>query len=118
MPRLFNALTGEELKKVILAAVERKLESDHRFRANITYPILKFDLQFKLECYPLDPPLAEIHLGESYEAPLELEAQLGEKQTLEFGLRADVDAPDALREGFGLPVPKPRVGPGGQIVDI
>jgi hypothetical protein len=53
MPRIYNALTGAELKQVILREVERELDHAGINTAGVTYPMASW--QWSLTLRQIDP---------------------------------------------------------------
>src|SRR5260370_12324949 len=53
--RVFNALNGIELKKLILTEVQKRLDNDGDFRVNLSYPIVSWEWELTVRVYPRDP---------------------------------------------------------------
>lgn len=119
--RPFYALTGQEIKKVILKEIERQLDADYRFRENITYPLINWRWKLACNVYPGEPANWKVVVGpvntlaEGAVMPQEDEPYV----EVDFDGGRDVSAPardgmtaDATRRDAGLPVPSPRKAPG------
>ncbi len=121
--RLFNALNGQELKKIIMQQVEKAIDEDFHFRRHLTYPIVSFDWKLVVSAYPLQPPefrVAAEHdvvaAPEGEEIPVPAPEQIG---TFELGDSSKIEAPDAAREASGQAVPEPiLVGRKGEQVVV
>lgn len=120
--RLFNALNGQELKKIIMQQVERALDEDFHFRQHLTYPVVSFNWNLVVSAYPLQPP--EFKIGAEHdivaapkgeEIPMPKPEEIG---TFELGGRSKIDTPNQAREESGQAVPTPIVvgRPGEQVV--
>ncbi len=121
--RLFNALNGQELKKIIMQQVEKAIDEDFHFRRHLTYPIVSFNWNLIVSAYPLQPP--EFKIGAEHDvvaAPKgeEILAPTPEQiKTFEFEGGSKIEAPDAAREESGQAVPAPTlVGRKGEQVVV
>lgn len=121
--RLFNALNGQELKKIIMQQVEKAIDEDFHFRRHLTYPIVSFDWKLLVSAYPLQPP--EFKIGAEHDvvaAPEgeEIPAPTPEQiETFELDGSRKIEAPDAAREESGQPIPAPTlVGRKGEQVVV
>ncbi len=54
--RIHNALTGLELKAAILVDIKEALDADIRFEAHLTFPIVDWDWDLKIQAYPVAQP--------------------------------------------------------------
>ncbi len=120
--RLFNALNGQELKKIIMQQVEKAIDDDFHFRRHLTYPVVSFDWKLVVSAYPLQPPKFEIAAEhdvvaapEGAEIPV---PKPGEIKTFELEGSSKIDTPDQARDESGQPIPTPTVvgRPGERVV--
>jgi len=128
--RPFNALSGEELKRIIMNEIQRQLDADYRFKNHLTYPQISWAWDLHVKAYPSDIPEFRIHLEKTIRAPKteQMDAPPPPREdapVVEFDLGTSrlVAAPtgettDSARRDAGLPVPAPRVvaGPAGSKV--
>ncbi len=121
LKRTFNALTGGEIKKLILKEFEEQLNEDSNLDESLTYPILEWYAVLKFRAYPRTPERFESRPGgevveykrdtEKGEIPAFTPSELGEPVTGELTSENIVDAenpPDKVREDNGLPVSMPE----------
>lgn len=105
----FNPLNGAELKKVILAQIEKEMDDSGDFQANITYPWLKYTFEIKMNSYPKfafdAEPVVVAKGGDS----LSVEVPSTEDDTKETLISGgtSVDTPDQARVDAELPIPTP-----------
>ncbi len=120
--RLFNALNGQELKKIILQQVEKAMDEDFHFRRHLTYPVVSFDWKLVVSAYPLQPPKFEITAEHDVvaapageEIPVPKPEEIG---TFELQGSRKAAAPDQHREESGQQIPSPTVvgRPGERVV--
>lgn len=134
--RPFNALTGAEAKKMILTEIERQLDADYRFRANITYPVIAWRWKLAATVYPGEPANWEVNVGPKVQqavatADKDRPPMPGEDApSVEIDMTGgrDVGAgtsiggltADGARREAGMPVPTPRrvVGPEGSRMTV
>jgi hypothetical protein len=96
--RLHNALTGKELKEMILKEVSAHMDLDSYFRGHLTYPNVHFKWQLVVRSYPNEPPEFKNELEQAARVddwqrdPL----QMVKEGTLES--EHEIDAPDKARE--------------------
>ncbi len=117
--QLFNALTGPELKEVLLRKISEQLDLTGEFKTNITYPWVKYNITVKLLSYPRqgigDTPgiIAQVdgEIAAGGEPP-----QVSEL-VVDFSLDEVIDTPDKARVDADLPIPTTAQGPGGVLVD-
>jgi hypothetical protein len=121
--RVFNALNGSELKKILMNEIERALDADPDFRPHLTFPMVRWSWKLEMRVYPRDPE------GKSVEASgevLQAERQ-PDGTTIDFnpeGKASDrvvistperiIDTPDVAREEEGLAVPEAISSMGSQ----
>ena len=115
----YNALNGQELKKIVLAEVERAIDNSGLFHISRTFPVVDWSWNLKIKAYPQEPAEEEIGLSRREAvAPVPDHGQTVEEELK--GGREEVGkavAPDAVRTEEKLPVPKPQERPGVGIVD-
>lgn len=98
--RLHNALTGKELKDMILKEVSAHMDQDSYFRGHLTYPNVHFKWQLTVRSYPNNPPefgneLEEHAVVDDWKRdPL----QMVKEGVLENS--QDIESPDKAREGL------------------
>lgn len=127
--RSFNALSGLELKKAILAQIQRQLDSDTRFGQHIAYARVAWRWKMALDFYPNDmdkkfetetgadlrppEPRREIEIGEKPE-----QHDIAAERTVAAPLAGDTA--DQVRRDSGLPLPSPRTVAGieGQRISV
>jgi hypothetical protein len=90
--KLFHAMTGHELAKVILDDIGTLLDSSQTLQEHLTFPTCTYKIRVELESYPMNDKLV-IASEKSFET-LEVEKSIGETQET---------APDAIREQHQLP---------------
>jgi hypothetical protein len=118
--RPFQAIDGSELRRIILAEVERAIEADQKFRRHLTYPVFSFAFNIVIHAYPMEPPEFNVE-GRYRRAPESGEIPKGDPDRIELEGRLDVDAPapgglapDEARERANIPVPMPAHAPLGK----
>jgi len=108
--RIFNALTGEEVRLIILADIAKAMEDDQQFQKHLTYPKVKWSWKLTVEAYPSQPPLfgAEAE-GEGTVKPAEPEIVVleGSRAIVKSDENPEAQAPDEARRAAGMPVPIP-----------
>lgn len=116
--RPFNAITGRELKEIILSELKRHLDADSRFANHVTYPVFSYRWALAVNAYPSEPPEFEVKVG-----PLTVKAPgadmpEGDAPVIEIDLGGgkDVTAPapggvtaDAARRDAGIAVPSRQI---------
>jgi hypothetical protein len=130
---LFNALSGLELKQVILNELSRQIDLSGEFSAHITYPYVEYSIVAKVLAYPKQAPGEEpairVEAGgvitkrsnpdkeEDYSTE-DLQIKDGDlKVVLEFDSKKTVDTPDQERADNGLALPTPTPVKNVGIVD-
>lgn len=119
MKQVFNALSGTELKKAILAELDKEMDLSGEFRSHVTYPWVKFDANIKILSYPKQDMNAE---------PLTVAVASGELSTgaavdysvpvvtvAEINTQKIIDTPDQARIETGQPVPTQATVAGVQV---
>lgn len=117
---VFNALSGPEILKAVLADIEKKLVATGEFDGHVTFPWFKYNFQVSMVVYPkqavdAEPGIKVAGAGEQGEVPED-----GEDAAKKTVLVADtviVDTPDLTRIESGQPVPTPGKGVGNVLVD-
>lgn len=122
MPQ-FNSLNGQELKKIVLAEIEKDLDNSGAFAQNIAYPWAKLNWSINLTSYPQRPPDADpipVATG-GIEAQIEGGKQEAPEALAEVAINREVplvlDTPDQARADAGLPLPTPTPVPNVGVVD-
>ncbi len=118
MPQIFNALNGTELKKAILADVEREMDLTGEFRNHVTYPWVKYTAHLTLLSYPKQAMDAEPGIKITAKDVLwdakEAQAVGPEVPEVVLDLKVDgvVDIPDQARVDSGQPIPTQALAAG------
>lgn len=112
--KIFNALTGEELKAKLLADIGTLLDSDDRFAQNTAYPKVAFNIKIHVAVFPAEP--ATFSLEKQLEYGKAEEGAKPAETSLEIEHKGS--GPDAIRQELGRKVPKPTETKHGGIVDI
>jgi len=60
--RPFNALSGTEIKKIILNEIERNMEADYRFKNHLTYPMVSWRWVLAAKVYPSEQPDIKVEI--------------------------------------------------------
>jgi hypothetical protein len=113
----FNALTGPELKKFLLAKIEEELDKSDKFGNHLSHPWIKYRFGIDFVTYPQDAMDSEpksIAKGsdEQGDAPEE------EKQVLTNAAgEGIIDTPDKARIETNQPIPTTAKGAGDVLVD-
>lgn len=114
--RPFSALSGNEIKEIILNDIRRQLEGDYRFKHHLTYPQVSWKWVLAARVYPSDSPKIEVDLEKTVRAtgkgPLDPDApfedvELTDQRTI--AAPAAGETADSARRDAGLAVPAPRV---------
>lgn len=116
----FNAINGEELKKVILRELDRKLSAYDEFRQHLTYSKFMYlvNLEVAIDAYPLTKTLKVGAMAEGKSEGYSPDPGAKPRRwTVSWGTDKAVTKPDQLRQEAGLDVPKTTVLDDGQIVD-
>lgn len=122
LPRVFQAITGEELRQLIVKEIEMKMDQDPHFQRHLTYPLVSFAFRVNISAYPMEPPEIELkgkaryhrsHPSDDKKFMEEVEAREPEKVVVAGELNIDAPAegglaPDEARERAGLPVTSPQ----------
>jgi hypothetical protein len=113
--RPFQAITGLELKKIILAQIEREMDNDCRFRNSVTYPRLTWAWALNVKYHPGEPGEFNIEVSKDFISPGAPEPKTDAKEeNFQIGATSMVDAPvqgetaDSARREAGLAIPTPR----------
>lgn len=114
--RPFNALSGTEIKKIILNEIERNLEADYRFKNHLTYPMVSWHWVLAAKVYPSEQPDIKVEIEKTLKSPGFTEPFTG-FDPIEITVESErtVAAPaagqtaDAARRDAGIEVPAPRI---------
>lgn len=115
MPQ-FTALSGSELKSVILDKISRAMDESGDFNNNITYPWLRYSYELKMTSYPkfafdaeLQPVVkVEDEIKDPLGAPENLVPSMDDvKETVLVSEPMTIDTPDQARVDADLPLPTP-----------
>jgi hypothetical protein len=114
----YNALSGAEIKEIILSEMRRQLEADDRFRQHVTYPLVSWSWKLAVNVYPNEPANFQVAVGPKTMGDPDAAHDHAEVQ-IDLGTSRDVTAPagqtaDSARRDAGIAVPSPRTvkGPG------
>ena len=122
----YNALSGKEVKEIILSEMRRQLDADTRFSQHQTFPLVSWTWKLAINVYPNEPSHFEAHVGPKTIGDPEVagDPNLAEVQ-IDLGASRDVTAPagetaDSARRDGGIAVPTPRTvkGPGGNRIVV
>jgi hypothetical protein len=108
--RVFNALNGNEIKRVLMADFERVLNQDSEFQPHLTFPRVSWRITIEMDIYPRTPSTKVIeatgdvteHALEAAQPAYVAEGLAGVRETLTSEERR-VDAPDQVREEMNIP---------------
>ena len=128
--RVFNAINGAELLKIILKEFQEQGELHDEFNESITFPIVEWEGELRMRAYPRTPSEFTVKLGgeivhfektDDGEKPAFKQAELERPIEVELKIENIVDnenPADKVREDNGLPVSMPEpVGPRKTVVD-
>ena len=115
--KLFNPLSGTELKAILMADFEKMLDNSGHFQPHLTYSLAKVHLDLIISS---DPPLyAPLEMG--MDTVLEVQDRVGlptDKENVTLSLEKALGmVPDQDREDHNLPVKSPALSDTGHIVD-
>ena len=96
--KLYNALTGQELKKLIIDEVTRELDSDSKFRNILTYPNVHFRWQLVVRSYPNEPPEFNKEIEQSLHTEDFNQDPLQEVDERVYEGGQAIEQPDKIRE--------------------
>lgn len=113
----FNALTGPELKDVILKAVSDEIDLSGEFKAHVTFPWVKFTFKLDVLSYPKqglndEPEIKVVTTGESNTPASDVPVPI-----ITIDKEVIIDTPDQARADAKLPIPVAGIGIGGVVVD-
>jgi len=102
--KLFHALAGDELAKVIKDDVERLLNGSQILVPHLTFPKCSYSVEIRLESYPMDRAVifetnGEFDSGDSKPEDRQVETLTSKREIGE----TQETAPDAVREAHDLP---------------
>jgi hypothetical protein len=114
--RPFSALSGLEIKKIILNEIERHLDADYRFKNHLTYPMVSWKWMLAAKVYPSDQSDIRVEIEKTVKAPGSeplpsdypgVELTITEERTVAAPTAGETA--DAARRDAGLQVPAPRL---------
>jgi hypothetical protein len=115
MSQIFNALNGAELKKAILADIEREMDLTGEFRNHVTFPWVKYTAHITLLSYPKQAMDAEpgIKITASGVATDNLVPPVAEPEVvLDLKVGSVVNVPDQARVDSDQPIPTQSLAAG------
>ena len=127
--RSFTALNGLEVKRAILADIQRQLDMDFHFGQHLSYAAISWKWKLAIDAYPKEIGKFEANAGATLHPqdarPLE-EGEQSEPIDIVGGRRATAgfepegQSADSVRRETGQPVPvtKTIAGPGGQRITV
>ena len=127
--RIFNALNGHEIKKIVLAQIKAEMDGNYRLKTHLTYPKIKFKWSLEIEAYPLEPPtfalstegehVAQVGDAEGNEKDRKPYVPTMDAETIlsTSGEMDNIVPPDKAREDTGLQVPATTEGARGETVE-
>ena len=118
---VFNALSGPEAVKAILAVIEKRLLATGEFDGHVTFPWFKYDYNIAMVIYPkqavdADPGIKVSGTGGSTTG-IPSEAKADEIHEVAISDSVIVDTPDLARIESDQPIPTPARGAGNVLVD-
>lgn len=109
----FNALSGAETKKFLLAEIEKMFDESGNFTPHLTYPWFRFELDLKITLLSgrAENPgeMKTLAVSGHVEVPKENSAippgsGTGPTETIEFQASGEVNTPDTAREASDQPL--------------
>ena len=122
--RVFNALNGQELKDLILADIRKELDADPRIESHLTFPVVEWTWELKIDAYPVAEPHMEIEakgsVGTEEAVEKARKAQTAEKIIVKGTRKVSPEgqAPDEARAEVGLPISVPTPTKDGVTFDM
>lgn len=118
--RVFNAIDGEELRKIILRDLDKELSMDGDFRQHVTYPVVEWTWKLTMKVISRDKPVERDLSGKIIQADPETKLSivipddekprvLSVQSSRAIGEKV---APDKVREQAKMPVSVPTKVPG------
>ncbi len=114
--RPFSALSGQEIKRIILADIERNLDADYRFKNHLTYPLVSWKWVLAAKVYPSEAPDIRVELDRTLKSPGFTEPFTGfDAVDVTIESERTIAAPaagetaDSARRSVGIEVPAPRI---------
>jgi hypothetical protein len=110
MSAQFNALSGAELKAIILDRISKELDDSGEFSPNLSYPWIKWDFQVRVTTYPKHPVENEPEVVAEGTIENNINHELlAETETVEVSVPEPIiiDTPDQARVDADLPLPTP-----------
>ncbi len=109
--RVFNPLNGAEVEAIIIREVKAAFAEVSDFREMVTFPVVRWNWNLKIDCYPREPQTIELQKSGAHVATDATPEEMTSTQAIELkGQNAvgavGMQAPDQAREEAGLPVPK------------
>lgn len=127
--RSFTALNGVEIKKAILADIQRQLDMDYHFGQHLSYAAISWRGKIAIDAYPKEIGKFEVNAGatihpttarplEEGEQPERIDIEIGRRVTA--GFEPEGQSADSLRRETGQPVPitKTITGPAGERITV
>lgn len=111
MGQIFNALSGQELKKAILADIEKELELTGEFKQHMTFPWVRYEATVKVLSYPkqaldAEPAIKIEAKGEMVGDGAENISESARPEViLDLSIADVMDTPDKARVQSGQPIP-------------
>lgn len=110
MSQIFNALSGTELKKAILADIEKEMDATGEFKQHMTFPWVRYEATVKILAYPkqaLDAePGIQLHaVGEMVGEGVENLPGEAPETILDLRILDTIDTPDKARVTSNQPIP-------------
>jgi hypothetical protein len=121
--RIYNALSGDEVKQLILKEIEQAFDQVADFRPSVAFPVVRWNFTCALSVYPRDPQdIAIQKVGAHVSTDATPEEMTNTTDVILEGQNAvgaqGMLAPDQAREEAGLPVPTLRRDRTGNLVDV
>lgn len=119
----FNALNGDEVRKIICKKIFEKLGEYGQFSMAVSYPKFMWKASIEIDAYPL-PETIKVDMQQGQVLDQDSEENAGfvediepEKVNVVLGTMAPIEIPDKERYENDLKIPKPTMTDVG-IVDI
>lgn len=113
----FNALTGKELKEVILQKISEELDLSGDFGPHLTYPWIKYDFRVRVLSYPRQAVTSDPDVKAEATTISNIPERSETIHEIQVTNEQIIDTPDQARADHNLPIPTATPGPGGVLVD-
>lgn len=103
--KVYNALSGLELRKKIMHDIEVAIDTDERFRNHVAYPKVAFRFSLEVFTYPSTPETFTLGVGAD---PRSVEPEFSSENAAAFSISSEhsPENPDRVRQQISAPIPK------------